>query len=134
MSRRSNSTTTPHAKPTMWRSQKPMETAKWPWRLANRRAAMLKRRVGTRRKPTTRRRARMPGPAPKWRCSRSNAAPRRYSELEGEVKAVRLYEYGGAENLKYEDKVPEPALSDDAVLVENSATSVNPVDWKVGSG
>jgi NADPH:quinone reductase-like Zn-dependent oxidoreductase len=54
--------------------------------------------------------------------------------LEGEVKAVRLYEYGGPENLKYEDNVPEPALSDDSVLVETSATSVNPIDWKVRSG
>jgi NADPH:quinone reductase-like Zn-dependent oxidoreductase len=54
--------------------------------------------------------------------------------LEGEVKAVRLYEYGGPENLKYEDNVPEPAVSDDAVLVENAATSVNPIDWKVRSG
>src|SRR3982074_856712 len=60
--------------------------------------------------------------------------PRRYSDLEGEVKAVRLYEYGGPENLKYEDNVPEPALSDDSVLVETSATSVNPIDWKVRSG
>jgi len=50
------------------------------------------------------------------------------------VKAVRLHEYGGPENLKYEDNVPEPALSEDAVLVEASATSVNPIDWKVRSG
>jgi len=50
------------------------------------------------------------------------------------VKAVRLYEYGGPENLKYEDNVPEPTLSDDSVLVETSATSVNPIDWKVRSG
>jgi len=48
--------------------------------------------------------------------------------LEGEVKAVRLYEYGGPENLKYEDDAPEPMLSDDSVLVEAAATSVNPVD------
>jgi NADPH:quinone reductase-like Zn-dependent oxidoreductase len=54
--------------------------------------------------------------------------------LEGEVKAVRLCECGGPENLKYEDNVPEPALSDDSVLVETSATSVNPIDWKVRSG
>ena len=47
------------------------------------------------------------------------------------MKAVRLYEYGGPENLKYEDNVPEPALSDDSVLVETSVTSVNPIDWKV---
>jgi NADPH:quinone reductase-like Zn-dependent oxidoreductase len=54
--------------------------------------------------------------------------------LEDEVKAVRLYEYGGPENLRYEEDVPEPALSDDSVLVESSATSVNPIDWKVRSG
>ena len=50
------------------------------------------------------------------------------------MKAVRLHEYGGPENLKYEDDVPEPALSDDSVLVETSATSVNPIDWKARSG
>jgi NADPH:quinone reductase-like Zn-dependent oxidoreductase len=50
------------------------------------------------------------------------------------MKAVRLYEYGGPENLKYEDNAPEPALTDDSVLVESSASSVNPVDWKIRSG
>jgi NADPH:quinone reductase-like Zn-dependent oxidoreductase len=50
------------------------------------------------------------------------------------MKAVRLYEYGGPENLKYEDHAPEPALTDDSVLVESSASSVNPVDWKIRSG
>jgi NADPH:quinone reductase-like Zn-dependent oxidoreductase len=50
------------------------------------------------------------------------------------MKAVRLHEYGGAENLKFEDGVPEPPLSDDAVLVDAWATSVNPIDWKIRSG
>ncbi len=50
------------------------------------------------------------------------------------MRAVRLYEYGGPENLKYEDAVPEPALGEDSVLVETAATSVNPIDWKVRSG
>jgi len=50
------------------------------------------------------------------------------------VKAVLLYEYGGPENLKYEEGVSDPALSDDSVLVEAVATSVNPVDWKIRSG
>src|SRR6202167_2446979 len=54
--------------------------------------------------------------------------------VEGKVIAVRLYEYGGPENLKYEDDVPEPALGADSVLVEISATSVNPIDWKIRSG
>jgi NADPH:quinone reductase-like Zn-dependent oxidoreductase len=50
------------------------------------------------------------------------------------VKAVLLYEYGGPENLRYEEGAPAPALSDDSVLVEAAATSVNPVDWKIRSG
>jgi NADPH:quinone reductase-like Zn-dependent oxidoreductase len=54
--------------------------------------------------------------------------------LEDEVKAVRLYQYGGPENLKYEEDAPEPALDADSVLVETSATSVNPIDWKIRSG
>jgi NADPH:quinone reductase-like Zn-dependent oxidoreductase len=54
--------------------------------------------------------------------------------LEDEVKAVRLYEYGGPENLKYEDDAPEPTLSADSELIETSATSVNPIDWKMRSG
>ena len=50
------------------------------------------------------------------------------------MKAVRLYEYGGPENLKYEEDVAEPALGADSVLIEAAATSVNPVDWKIRSG
>jgi len=50
------------------------------------------------------------------------------------MKAVRLYAYGGPENLKFEDGVPDPALSGDKVLIESSAASVNPIDWKVRSG
>ena len=50
------------------------------------------------------------------------------------MKAVRLYEYGGPENLKYEDNVPEPVLSDSSVLIEAAAASVNPIDWKIRSG
>jgi NADPH:quinone reductase-like Zn-dependent oxidoreductase len=50
------------------------------------------------------------------------------------VKAVLLHEYGGPENLKYEDNVPEPTIGADFVLVAISATSVNPIDWKIRSG
>jgi NADPH:quinone reductase-like Zn-dependent oxidoreductase len=50
------------------------------------------------------------------------------------MKAVRLSEYGGPENLKFEDDVPEPILGAASVLVEAAATSVNPVDWKIRSG
>ena len=50
------------------------------------------------------------------------------------MKAVRIYEYGGPETLKYETDVPEPTLDADSVLIESVATSVNPIDWKVRSG
>jgi NADPH:quinone reductase-like Zn-dependent oxidoreductase len=50
------------------------------------------------------------------------------------MKAVRLYEYGGPENLKVEDDVPEPRLTADSVLVAAVAASVNPIDWKIRSG
>jgi NADPH:quinone reductase-like Zn-dependent oxidoreductase len=50
------------------------------------------------------------------------------------MRAVRIYEYGGPETLKYEIDVPEPTLDADAVLIEAVATSVNPIDWKVRSG
>jgi NADPH:quinone reductase-like Zn-dependent oxidoreductase len=50
------------------------------------------------------------------------------------MKAVRLHEYGGPENLRFEEDVPEPELAPDAVLVEAWATSVNPIDWKIRSG
>jgi NADPH:quinone reductase-like Zn-dependent oxidoreductase len=45
-----------------------------------------------------------------------------------------LYEYGGPENLKYEEAVAEPFMGPDSVLVAAAATSVNPIDWKVRSG
>ncbi|HEV2702360.1 MAG TPA: NADP-dependent oxidoreductase [Steroidobacteraceae bacterium] len=50
------------------------------------------------------------------------------------MKAVRLYEYGGPETLKYEEDVAEPTLGADSVLVEAAAASVNPIDWKIRSG
>jgi NADPH:quinone reductase-like Zn-dependent oxidoreductase len=50
------------------------------------------------------------------------------------LKAVRLYEYGGPDNLKFEAGVPEPEVGPESVLIECVATSVNPIDWKVRSG
>jgi NADPH:quinone reductase-like Zn-dependent oxidoreductase len=50
------------------------------------------------------------------------------------MKAVRLYEYGGPENLKFEDNVPEPQIGGDTVLIAAVAASVNPIDWKVRAG
>jgi NADPH:quinone reductase-like Zn-dependent oxidoreductase len=50
------------------------------------------------------------------------------------MKAVRIYQYGGPETLKYEIDVPEPALGVDTVVIEAVAAGVNPIDWKVRSG
>ncbi len=50
------------------------------------------------------------------------------------MKAVRLYEYGPPENLKFEENVPDPTPGADQVLVAASAASINPVDWKMRSG
>ena len=49
------------------------------------------------------------------------------------MKAVVLHEYGGPENLLYED-VPDPQFGDNEVLVQVRATSINPIDWKLRSG
>jgi NADPH:quinone reductase-like Zn-dependent oxidoreductase len=49
------------------------------------------------------------------------------------MKAIVLHEYGGPEKLKYED-MPDPVPGEGEVLVRLSATSVNPVDYKMRSG
>jgi len=45
-----------------------------------------------------------------------------------------LHEYGGPENLKFEDNVAEPQVSGNTVLIVAAAASVNPIDWKLRSG
>jgi NADPH:quinone reductase-like Zn-dependent oxidoreductase len=50
------------------------------------------------------------------------------------MKAVVLHEYGGPEKLKFEDNVAEPQVSGNTVLIEATAASVNPIDWKLRSG
>jgi NADPH:quinone reductase-like Zn-dependent oxidoreductase len=64
----------------------------------------------------------------------ANTKPPQAPVNGGTMKAVRLYEYGGPENLKFEVDVPEPTLGADSVLIEAAATSVNPIDWKIRSG
>jgi NADPH:quinone reductase-like Zn-dependent oxidoreductase len=50
------------------------------------------------------------------------------------MRAVRIYEYGGPEQLRFEGDVPEPQVSADTVLIGTAAASVNPLDWKMRSG
>lgn len=49
------------------------------------------------------------------------------------MKAVVLPRYGGAEELEVTD-TPMPPHGPGEVLIRQRATSVNPVDWKIGSG
>jgi NADPH:quinone reductase-like Zn-dependent oxidoreductase len=49
------------------------------------------------------------------------------------MRAVVLHEYGGPENLKYED-FPDPVPGEDDVLIRIAATSINPIDYKIRSG
>jgi NADPH:quinone reductase-like Zn-dependent oxidoreductase len=49
------------------------------------------------------------------------------------MKAVRIYEYGSASVLKYED-APVPDVGPDGVLIRVRAAGVNPVDWKIRKG
>ncbi len=49
------------------------------------------------------------------------------------MKASVLHQYGGPDQLKYED-FPDPKAGDGEVLVRVTATSINPVDWKMRSG
>ncbi|AOM79158.1 NADP-dependent oxidoreductase [Pedobacter steynii] len=49
------------------------------------------------------------------------------------MKAIRLHDYGTPESLVIED-VPVPEIKGNEVLVKVHAASVNPIDWKKGSG
>jgi NADPH:quinone reductase-like Zn-dependent oxidoreductase len=49
------------------------------------------------------------------------------------VQAVVIHEFGGAENLRVEER-PEPRLLPDGVRIRIRAAGVNPVDWKTREG
>jgi NADPH:quinone reductase-like Zn-dependent oxidoreductase len=49
------------------------------------------------------------------------------------MKAVLLYAYGDAAQLRYEE-TDIPKYGDNEVLVKVRATSINPIDWKLRSG
>ena len=49
------------------------------------------------------------------------------------MKAVVLYEYGGPDQLKYEDW-DDPQAGDGQILIRVAAAGVNPIDWKIRSG
>ena len=49
------------------------------------------------------------------------------------MKAVRISQFGGSEQLKYEE-APLPQIGPGQVLVKVRYASVNPVDWKIREG
>lgn len=49
------------------------------------------------------------------------------------MKAVRIHAYGDVDQLIYED-APDPKPGAGELLVKQTATSINPIDWKVLSG
>jgi NADPH:quinone reductase-like Zn-dependent oxidoreductase len=49
------------------------------------------------------------------------------------MKAVRVHAYGGPEQLRLEE-VPQPKAESGKVVVRISASSVNPIDYKLASG
>lgn len=50
------------------------------------------------------------------------------------MKAIRVHNFGGSEQLKYENDVPRPRPEDNQVLVRVKAVGVNPLDSYVRTG
>ncbi|MEO1185237.1 MAG: alcohol dehydrogenase catalytic domain-containing protein, partial [Cyanobacteria bacterium J06636_27] len=49
------------------------------------------------------------------------------------MKAMVIYKYGDADELRYED-VEAPKIKPDELLVKVHAAGVNPIDWKIRKG
>ena len=49
------------------------------------------------------------------------------------MQAAVIDAFGPTSNLQVRD-IPRPQITPDQILVEIHATSVNPIDWKIGEG
>ena len=49
------------------------------------------------------------------------------------MKAITIHEFGGPEELLYEE-MPVPEFGPGEILVKVHATAINPVDWKIREG
>jgi NADPH:quinone reductase-like Zn-dependent oxidoreductase len=60
-------------------------------------------------------------------------ATTKHAPVPSLIKAVRIAQYGGPEQLKYEE-APLPEIGPGRVLARVSYAGVNPVDWKIREG
>ena len=60
-------------------------------------------------------------------------ATTKHAAVPSLIKAVRITQYGGSEQMKYEE-APLPEIGPDRVLAKVRYAGVNPVDWKIREG
>jgi NADPH:quinone reductase-like Zn-dependent oxidoreductase len=78
-------------------------------------------------------------PTRKTRKSHSDAkgetimATTKHAAAPSLIKAVRIGQYGGSEQLKYEE-APLPKIGPDHVLAKVRYAGLNPIDWKIREG
>jgi NADPH:quinone reductase-like Zn-dependent oxidoreductase len=60
-------------------------------------------------------------------------ATTKYAAVPSVMKAIRIAQYGGSEQLKYEE-TPLPGISPGYVLAKVRYAGVNPIDWKIREG
>jgi len=60
-------------------------------------------------------------------------ATTKYAAVPSLIKAVRIAQYGGSDQLRYEE-VPQPEIGPGYVLAKVRYAGVNPIDWKIREG
>ncbi len=60
-------------------------------------------------------------------------ATTKHAAVPSLIKAVRIAQYGGSEQLKYEE-APLPEIGPGHVLAKVRYAGVNPIDWKIREG
>src|SRR5580692_9290177 len=60
-------------------------------------------------------------------------ATTKHAAVPSVIKAVRITQYGGSDQLKYEE-APLPEIAAGQVLAKVRYAGVNPIDWKIRQG
>src|SRR3984885_8796929 len=60
-------------------------------------------------------------------------ATTKHAAVPSLIKAVQIAQYGGSDQLKYEE-VPLPEIGPNHVLAKVRYAGVNPIDWKIREG